>query len=96
MVAVNKFMPETSFAGPSLTVLRPGALCMGWTGTDDAHRLNTALSLDEGATWDKTIVPTGDTSIAAPALASHNDKLFMAWRHRWPRQPEHHAVRRRR
>jgi hypothetical protein len=23
--------------------------------------------------------PTGDTSIAAPALASHNGKLFMAW-----------------
>jgi hypothetical protein len=84
MPAVNKFMADTSIAGPSLIVLGPGgavsgALCMGWTGTDGIGRLNTALSLDEGATWQKTIVPTGDTSVAAPALAFHHEKLFMAW-----------------
>jgi len=83
MPAVNKFMPDTSIAGPSLIVLGPGgavpgALCMGWTGTDGLGHLNTALSFDEGATWQKTVVTT-DTSIAAPALAFHNEKLFMAW-----------------
>jgi hypothetical protein len=71
-------LDDTSFTGPSLIALAPG-LCMGWTGTDGARTLNTALSSDQGATWNKTIVPTGDTSIAAPALALHNQKLFMAW-----------------
>ena len=89
MVAVNKFMPDTSIAGPALIRLGPGAgqfghpeldgqFCMGWTGTDGAGLLNTALSPD-GSVWDKTIIPTGDTSIAAPALAWHGARLFLAW-----------------
>ena len=69
-------LPNTSFAGPSLIALG-GALCMGWT--DDSRRLVTALSADEGNNWESTVVPTGDTGVAAPALASHDGKLFMAW-----------------
>jgi hypothetical protein len=82
-------MADTSIAGPALIRLGPGAgrfghpeldgqFCMGWTGTDAAGLLNTALSQD-GFVWDKTIIPTRDTSIAAPALAWHNAKLFLAW-----------------
>jgi hypothetical protein len=72
------FLGFTSFAGPSLAAVVPGALCMGWTEKND-NRLVTATSIDEGNHWDVRQVPTGDTSIAAPALASHNGKLFMAW-----------------
>jgi hypothetical protein len=50
---------------------------MGWTEKND-NRLVTATSIDEGNSW-QPHDPTGDTSIAAPALAEHAGKLFMAW-----------------
>jgi hypothetical protein len=70
-------LPELAIGAPALASVGNDRLVVAWTGTDDAHSLNVALSGDgQSFTGKQTL---GDTSITGPALAYGNGRTFLAW-----------------
>jgi len=72
-------LPETSLHGPALArLLSPGLadIVIAWTGTGN-NFLNVEASPD-GSIWTNKVT-LKETSIARPALAVHEGRLFLAW-----------------
>jgi hypothetical protein len=76
---------ETSDAAPAL-VSHNGRLFIAWKGSGNDHLSVAQVGVVEsqgvfgidGALTNKIIL--GDTSSASPALASHDNRLFLAWK----------------
>jgi hypothetical protein len=81
----NRTFDETSHHSPALAS-HHGRLFLAWTGRGDgklnvakvALFANTAGGFGIEGLEEKVVL--GDTSKQAPALASHNDRLFLAWK----------------
>ncbi len=95
---IKTFPDATSHKAPALAS-HVGGLFLAWTGRGEGQ-LNVAKVTLFGNTaggfgieglepW----VPLGDTSEEAPALASHNGRLFLAWKGAGQRQPEPNVLR---
>jgi hypothetical protein len=81
----NRTFDDTSHHSPALAS-HHGRLFLAWTGRGDgklnvakvALFANTAGGFGIEGLEEKVVL--GDTSEQAPALASHNDRLFLAWK----------------